>query len=351
VLERRGELLDGGHRQVAEHGYAAQELDVGIADAHVGVQPPQRRPGEDDRERCEQPDRHERHAQAKPVDDDRGHQTAGRDPEREDRLEAGEHPREDRLVGEAAEQREAGDVDEGVAHADDAEEHERRGLLGDAADEDQRRADSATPSPNQVASRPRPTSRKAKQRAEHPARSDRCGQHADARSPVPSRSMATATVTRPAAAGERLHEAEPVISASPRSPAMILKPSRTVGPARLPTAARRRRRRLRAAAAALLAPGLATAADRVRRRDNTHCRDAAVSRQPAEVALTSPRGCALGCLSVRRSRRQSWVLSVGGFGALLPSDARQHTASREKRSLATSTASRWRDLVPGATLA
>ncbi|CAA9482369.1 MAG: hypothetical protein AVDCRST_MAG13-1244 [uncultured Solirubrobacteraceae bacterium] len=210
VLQRRGELLDGGHRQAAEHGDDAQELDVGVADAHVGVQPPERRPGEDDRERCEQADRHERRAQAEPVDDERRRQTAGRDPEREDGLEAGEHPREDRLVGEAAEQREAGDVDEGVAHADDAEEHERRGLLGDGADEDQRRAEQRHAEPEPRREPPAADQPEREQRAEHPARPDRRGEHADAR--VARSEQVDGHGHRQhaeAAAGERLHEAEP----------------------------------------------------------------------------------------------------------------------------------------------
>ena len=119
----------------------------------------------------------------------------GRDAEREDRLEAGEHARQDGLVGQAGEQREAADVDQRVADADDAEQHDRRRLLGDGADEDQRRAEERDADAEPEREPAAPDEAEGEQRAEHPAGADGRGQDADARSrPCRRRSMATTTV-------------------------------------------------------------------------------------------------------------------------------------------------------------
>ena len=56
-LERRGELLDRGLRQRAQHRHLLQEVDVVVAHAHAGVEPAQRRPGEEHDHGGDEPER------------------------------------------------------------------------------------------------------------------------------------------------------------------------------------------------------------------------------------------------------------------------------------------------------
>jgi hypothetical protein len=126
VLERPGELLDRRDREGTEHRHRAQGLDVGVAHAHRPVEPFQCGPPGQHRERREQADRHEAEADAEQLHDERRHQAPGRPAQGQDRLEAGEHPREHGLVGQPRQQREARDVDQRVADADDREERATR---------------------------------------------------------------------------------------------------------------------------------------------------------------------------------------------------------------------------------
>ena len=183
VLEPGGELLDRGGRERVQHADGAEDLDVRVAHAHARVEPSQRGPGGRHRQRREQADGDEGGADAEQVDDQRREQAADRHAEGEDRLEAGEHPREHGLVGEPREEREAADVDQRVADADEAEQDDRRRLLGREADEGQRRAEQrdadAEPAPEPAA----PDEREREQRAEHAAGADGRVEDADARVP------------------------------------------------------------------------------------------------------------------------------------------------------------------------
>ena len=123
----------------------------------------------------------ERGARAEPLDEDRREQAAERDPERQDRLEAGEHAREDGLVRHPGQDREPADVDQRVADADQAEQHDRRRLLRDGADERERRAEQRDPDPEPGGEPAAPDQREGEERAEHAARADGRVQDADAR--------------------------------------------------------------------------------------------------------------------------------------------------------------------------
>ena len=173
--------------------HAAQHLDVGVAHAHARVEPAQRRPARRHGERREQPDPDERGTDAEQLHDQRRDQPAGRHPEREDRLEAGEHARQDGLVGEPREQRESADVDQCVADADQAEQHDRRRLLGSEAETASGAPNSAMPSPNQAASPPRPTSLNAATDPSNPPAPTAALSTPTPGSPVSRRSMATTT--------------------------------------------------------------------------------------------------------------------------------------------------------------
>jgi hypothetical protein len=104
----------------------SQDLDVRIANAHRCIEPAQRGPAGGRGQRRHEADREEGEANAEQLDDQRREQAAGREPEREDRLEPREHAREDGLVRQPGQHREAADVDQRVADADQAEQDYRR---------------------------------------------------------------------------------------------------------------------------------------------------------------------------------------------------------------------------------
>ena len=141
MLEPGAELFDRCRRERTQHADSTQDLDVRIANAHPCIEPAQRGPAGGHGQRRHEADRDEREANAEQLDDQRREQAAGRDPEREDRLEAREHAREDGLVRQPGQQREAADVDQRVADADQAEQDDRRCQLGNDADQSQRRTE------------------------------------------------------------------------------------------------------------------------------------------------------------------------------------------------------------------
>jgi hypothetical protein len=118
-----------------------QDLDVRIANAHLCVEPAQRGPAGGHSQRRHEADRDEGEANAEQLDDQRREQATGRDPEREDRLERREHAREDGLVRQPGQHREAADVDQRVADADQTKQEERRCQFRNDADQGQRRTE------------------------------------------------------------------------------------------------------------------------------------------------------------------------------------------------------------------
>ena len=152
-----------------------------------------------------------------------------------------------RLVGQAGQQREAADVDQGVADADEAEQQDRRRLLGDGADDDQRRPEQRDRRRRtRAASRPRPTSPNARIDPSIPP-----APTAAVRTPTPG-SPVSQEVDRDhhdedgqAAARERLHDAErrdqrePAIGRDGREPLQHLA---TAAPPRPASAEARRTR-------------------------------------------------------------------------------------------------------------
>ena len=209
VLEPDAELLDRRDRERTEHADAAQHLDVGVAHAHAPVEPAQRRPARRHGERREQPDPDERGTDAEQLHDQRRDQPAGRHPEREDRLEAGEHARQDGLVGEPREQRESADVDQCIADADQAEQNDRRRLLGSEADHRQRRPEQRDAEPEPGGEAAAADELERGDRPEQSAGADRGVEHADARvAGVQEIDGDHHREHREGAAGERLHDAE-----------------------------------------------------------------------------------------------------------------------------------------------
>ena len=136
------------------------------------VEPAQRRPAGGHGRRRQQADRDERGARAEHVDDQRRDQAAERDPERQDRLEAREHPGQHGLIRQPGQHREAADVDKRVADADEAEQDDRRHPLGDDADERQRRAEQSDPDPEPGGEAAPPDQRECEERAEDAAGPD-----------------------------------------------------------------------------------------------------------------------------------------------------------------------------------
>ena len=119
-------------------------------------------------------------------------ETPGRDPEREDRLEGGEHARQDGLVGQASEQGEATDVDQSVADTDETEQRIAVAWSGRTPITASGAPNSATPTPNQGASLPpRPAPRRGS--TEMPPAPIAAVRTPTPGSPAPSRSMATTT--------------------------------------------------------------------------------------------------------------------------------------------------------------
>ena len=137
------------------------------------VEPAQRRPAGDHGDRRQQTDREERGARAERVDDHRRDQAADGDPKRQDRLEAGEHPSQHGLVRQPGQHREAADVDQRVADADEAEQDDRRHPLGDDADERQRRPEQRDADPEPGGESTAPDQHEREERAEHAAGPDR----------------------------------------------------------------------------------------------------------------------------------------------------------------------------------
>ncbi len=209
VLEPGAELFDRRRRERAEHGDRPQDLDVRVADAHPRVEPAQRRPAGGHGERRQEADRDEREANAEHVDDERREQAADRDPERQDRLEAREHARQDGLVRQPGQHREAADVDQRVADADQAEQDDRRRLLGNDADQRQRRAEQRDPDAEPAGESATPDQPEREDRAEHAAGADRRVQDTDARiSRVQQVDRDDDGEHGQAAARERLHHPE-----------------------------------------------------------------------------------------------------------------------------------------------
>ena len=120
-------------------------------------------------------------ANAEQLDDQRREQAAGRDPEREDRLEAREHAREDGLVRQPGQHREAADVDQRVADADHAEQDDRRCLLGNDADQRQRRTEQRDADAEPAGESATSDQPERQDRAEHATCSDGRIQDTDAR--------------------------------------------------------------------------------------------------------------------------------------------------------------------------
>ena len=174
------------------------------------VEPAQRGPAHGHRQRREQADRDEGEADAEQLDDQRREQAAGRHAEREDRLEAREHARQDGLVGQPGEQREAADVDQRVADADHAEQDDRRRLLGNDADQGQRRAEQRDADAEPAGEPAAPDQPEREERAEHAAGADGRVQDADARiARVQELDRDDDGEHGQAAARERLHDPEP----------------------------------------------------------------------------------------------------------------------------------------------
>jgi hypothetical protein len=210
VLQRRRKLLDRRDRQRPQQGDRTQSLDVGVAHAHLVVEPPEREPTRGDRQRREQADRHEGETNADQLNEEGRYEAPDRHPERQDRLEAGEHPREDGLVGQPGKQRESRDIDQRVADSDDAKEHNGRRLMGEGADDDERRPEERDASAEPERESAAPDKAKREERAEHPARSD--GRDQDAHRRVACAQEVDGDhdgENGEAAARERLHEAEP----------------------------------------------------------------------------------------------------------------------------------------------
>ena len=82
---------------------------------------------------------------------ERDRQRAEGEREREDGLGEGEHPRERPVGDQPLEQREPGDVDDGVGGADDRERADRHGVARHQADEDERHAPHRDPGAEQRA--------------------------------------------------------------------------------------------------------------------------------------------------------------------------------------------------------
>jgi hypothetical protein len=126
---------------------------------------------------------------AEQLDDQRREQATGRDPEREDRLEPREHAREDSLVRQPGQQREATDVDQRVADADHAEQDDRRCQAGNDADQGQRRTEQRDAEAEPAGESATSDQPERQDRAEHPTCSNGRVQDTDARiSRAPSRS-------------------------------------------------------------------------------------------------------------------------------------------------------------------
>ena len=181
MLEPGAELLDRCRRERTQHADSTQDLDVRIAHAHPYIEPAQRGPAGGHGQRRHEADRDEREANAEQLDDQRRQQAAGRDPEREDRLEAREHAREDGLVRQPGQHREAADVDQRVADADQAEQDDRRCLLRNDADQGQRRAEQRDADAEPAGESATSDQPERQDRAEHATGADGRVQDTDAR--------------------------------------------------------------------------------------------------------------------------------------------------------------------------
>ncbi len=179
-------------------------------------------------------------ANADQLDHQRSEQPAGRDAERQDRLEPGEHPREHGLVRQPGERGEAADVDERVADADHREQADRRHLPRNDADQ--------RPAARRTARCPRRTigrarrGRRARTRSTEPSTPPAptaAFRTPTPASPVPSRSIATTTAkTLRQPRVNVCATPSPVISPRLRSAAMIRRPRSIARPAPPAAAAR-----------------------------------------------------------------------------------------------------------------
>ena len=119
MLNAPSKLFNGGQRQPPEHGHPVQQVDVEVPDADQGpvhpTQPPPRRYRED---RTEQTDRYQRSPHTGPVDHHRREDRSDADGQHDQALQHSEHAGQHLVGDQPGQQRETGQVDEGVPDAD-----------------------------------------------------------------------------------------------------------------------------------------------------------------------------------------------------------------------------------------